>query len=40
MDYVYSIIDYIKGDSNIKYGKPDGYKNVNTSSMGKCGNRL
>ena len=28
------------GQENIKYGKPDGYKNINTSTMGKCGNRL
>ena len=41
MEYIYSIIEYIKrNDNNIKYGKPEGYKNINTSTMGKCGNRL
>ena len=42
MEYIYSLIEYIKGDTNtdIKYGKPEGYKNINTNTMGKCGNRL
>lgn len=42
MDYIYSMIDYIKGnnDTQTKFAKPDGYKNVNSNSMEKCGNRL
>ncbi len=41
MEYIYTLIEYIKGENkNIRYGKPEGYKNINTSTMGKCGNRL
>ena len=41
MDYIYSMIDYIKGnnDTQTKFGKQEGYKNVNSNSIEKCGNR-
>ena len=41
MDYIYSMIDYIKGnnDTQTKFGKPEGYKNINSNSIVKRGNR-
>ena len=37
MDYLYSILGFNSDkDSKEKYGKPDGYKNINTSGMIKC----
>ena len=37
MEFLYSILGMnSKKNSDKKYGKPDGYKNVNTSGMIKC----
>ena len=43
MEYIYSILNYMTiGDKEqtTVFAKPAGYKNINTSTMGKkCGNR-
>ena len=37
MDYIYSILGLsIDEKPKEKYGKPDGYKNINTSGMIRC----
>ena len=44
MEYIYSMLEYMNlkdtTTNNFKFSKPDGYKNINTSNIGKkCGNR-
>ena len=43
MEYIYRILNYmtISDKTNeTSFAKPSGYKNINTSTMGKkCGNR-